>query len=153
VPHPIVVIGAVALGAYVLGELLGQKKRIFVSYYYEDDRRYKHLLTAWSANKKFKLEFEDVSADVDIQTTHEGTLKRVLTRKIKKADALVVLVGKKSHRRKWVRWEIEKAKELGKKIIAVKIEQNFQSPTSLLSSGVIWATSFDFEGIKQAMDA
>lgn len=150
--HPAILIGLASLGVFVATKIF-RRTRIFVSYYYRDDSKFKNLLTAWSANRKFALEFEDASADVSIKSKSQATIKRVLSRKIGEADVLLVLVGKKSHRRRWISWEIAKAKELGKRIVAVKISSEYQSPKELLACGAVWAKSFEFEAIRRAIEA
>jgi hypothetical protein len=95
---------------------------------------------------------DDVSADIGIKSKSDGALKRVLSRKIKEADVLLVIVGEKTHRRQWVVWEVEKALELGKRIVAVKIESTYESPKELLGVGVKWAKSFDYKAIKAVME-
>jgi hypothetical protein len=151
-PHPILVAAAVVLGIAGLSRLFKSKRKIFVSYYYEADSRYKNILKAWSKNEKFEIEFEDVSADVGIRSETDAALKRALSRKIKNADVLLVLVGEKTHKRQWVGWEVEKALELGKRIVAVKIKSNYESPKELLGAGVRWAKSFDYETIKDVIE-
>jgi hypothetical protein len=110
------------------------------------------MLKAWSENEKFEIEFDDVSADIGIKSKSDGALKRVLSRKIKEADVLLVIVGEKTYRRQWVTWEVEKALELRKRIVAVKIESTYESPKELLGVGVKWAKSFDYKAIKAAME-
>ena len=149
--HPALVVGLIAIGGFALRRLF-KKQRIFVSYYYRDDSKYKHLLTVWSENKKFDIEFEDGSADVSIKSKNRAVIRRVLTRKISESDILLVLVGEKSHRRPWIAWELKKAKELGKQIVAVKIKPEYQSPKELLSAGAIWAHSFSYESIRRAIE-
>ena len=46
------------------------KKKIFVSYDYDNDRHYKNLLLAWDTNRVFDFGFSDQSADVSIQSTN-----------------------------------------------------------------------------------
>ena len=125
---------------------------MFVSYYYDADSRYKNILKAWSENEKFEIEFDDVSADVRIKSKSDEALKRVLSRKIREADVLLVIVGEKTHRRHWVVWEVEKALELGKRIVAVKIKSTYESPKELVGAGVKWSKSFDYKAIKAAME-
>jgi hypothetical protein len=151
--HPALIWGLIGLGAAALVGLLKSRKKVFVSYYYDEDRHYKNLLVAWAKNKKFDFEFEDVSADTRIRTDDAATLRRALSRKIGESHALLVLVGAKSHRRKWIRWEIQKARQLGKKIVAIKIKSHFQSPKSLLSCGAVWARSFEFDAVKEALES
>ena len=155
-PNPLLV--AVVVGAGICAAVAGVIKlftgrtKIFVSYYYDADSRYKNMLKTWSENQKFDIEFEDVSADVGIRSETDGGLKSALTRKIKDADVLLVLIGKKTHRRKWVLWEVEKALELRKRIVAVKIKSTYESPKELLDVGVKWAKSFEYSAIKAAID-
>ena len=49
------VVGVVAGAAAFLSWLFGtdDKKRVFVTYDYKNDRQYKQLLLAWDANAKF----------------------------------------------------------------------------------------------------
>lgn len=149
--HPALVVGLIAIGGFAL-KWLSKKQRIFVSYYYRDDNKYKNLLTAWSENKKFEIEFEDGSADISVKSKSRAVVRRVLSRKIREADVLLVLVGEKSHRRSWIAWELKKAKELRKRIVAVKIKPEYQSPKELLSAGAIWAHFFSYKSIKRAIE-
>ena len=147
-----VVVGA-GIGAAIAGVIkLFTNKKIFVSYYYDADSRYKNMLKAWSENEKFNIEFDDVSADVGIKSESDASLKRVLSRKIRDADVLLVLIGERTHRRHWVLWEVEKAVELGRRIVVVKIKSTYESPKELLGVGAKWAKSFDFQAIKAAID-
>lgn len=49
----------------------------------------------------------------------EKTLKRLLRMRIKWATTLVVLIGKDTHSRPWVDWEIREAAKQGKRIVGV----------------------------------
>jgi hypothetical protein len=52
----------------------------------------------------------------------------------------------------WQWWEIEKAKELSKKLIAVKIAKDNPTPTPLLNAGATWALSFTVDGVLKAIN-
>lgn len=127
-------------------------KRIFVSYDYDNDKHYKNLLVAWSANKSFDLIFDDASADVSIKSNDETVIKRAISAKINNANYFLCLIGGKTHRSNWVIWEIKKALELNKKIVAVKIDNQNLSPYPILGIGASIAKSFAFESIKNAID-
>lgn len=133
--------------------LLNKKQKIFVSYYHDTDKHYKRLLTAWSVNDKFELEFEDISTDVSIKSENTAYIKRVIADKIKQCDVFVVLIGKKSHKREWISWEIEKAKEYGKKIVAIKEKRSHKSPEDLLSAGAEWVYGFEEKKIRTAIES
>ena len=127
-------------------------KKIFVSYDYTNDRNYKNLLLAWSKNPEFDFYISDHSVDVSVDSNDASAIKRVISANIGLATGVLVLVGKETHKSGWVKWEIEKAKELKKKLIAVKIDKDCTTPTPLLNAGASWALSFTFEGIKKAIE-
>jgi hypothetical protein len=49
----------------------------------------------------------------------DAAIQRVLRMKISWASTVVVLVGKETHTRPWVNWEIEQAHQQGKRIVGV----------------------------------
>lgn len=49
-------------------------------------------------------------------------------------------------------WEINKAKQLGKKLVAVKIDRSNESPTALMGAGASRAMSFAKDTIIKALD-
>jgi hypothetical protein len=128
------------------------KKKIFISYDYDNDRNYKNMLVAWDKNDEFDFAFSDHSADVSIQSTNADAIKRAISAKINSATHFLCLVGSKTINSSWVAWEIEKAKELKNKLVAVKIDSSNTTPRGLLNSGASWAMSFTFNAIKKAIE-
>ncbi len=128
------------------------KKTIFISYDYDNDKHYKNMLLAWDANKEFDFAFTDHSADVSIDSTDAAAIKRAISAKINNATYFLCIVGKKTSTGKWVTWEISKAVELKKKIVAVKTDSQNTTPSGLLNVGAKWAMSFTFDAIKKAID-
>lgn len=128
------------------------KKKIFVSYDFDNDRHYKNLLLAWDKNSEFDFGFSDQSADVSIQSTNATAIKRAISAKINAATYFLCLVGKKTSRSSWVIWEIDKAKELRKRLVAVKILHSNVTPNGLLGVGTSWAMSFTFNAIRNAVE-
>jgi len=51
----------------------------------------------------------------------DETIRRLLRRKISWAGTVVVLIGKETHSRPWVNWEIEQANKQGKRIVGVYV--------------------------------
>jgi len=128
------------------------KKKVFVSYDYDNDKHYKNLLLAWDSNKLFDFSIHDHSADVSINSRNATAIKSVLSRYINEATYFLVIVGAMTHKSGWVKWEIEKAVELKKKILAVKTDRENTSPDALLGVGATWAMSFTYEAISKAID-
>lgn len=142
----------VLIGWLIKDKLFRTKRKVFVSYYYKDDKRYKNLLKAWAAHNDFEFYMEDNSTDISIKSNDAGSIRRVVSRRINEADYFICLIGKNTHRREWVSWEIRKAVELGKKIIAVKERKNHKSPKEIKGVGAKWAMSFNYAAIKTALD-
>jgi len=134
-------------------------KKVFISFDWDNDHDYRHLLSAFNANSANDIEFED-STPGAIDTTDVGRVKAVLTTKIRDATHTLVLIGQYAntkHRdsekigtRNWQWWEIEKSKEEGKKLVAVKLESTNESPTPLMSAGAAWA-SYEVDSIIDAL--
>lgn len=128
------------------------KKKIFVSYDYDNDRNYKNLLLGWSFHPDIEFSMNDRSADVSIQSYSAVVIKRAISAKINDATYFLILVGKDTWKSSWCKWEIEKAIELRKKIIAVKLNNTNTTPTALYGIGAKWAMSFTLHGISKAIE-
>jgi len=147
--------GMVVFGMYAT------RKRIFISFDYDNDRRYRYLLSALKENAGSAIDFDDTTPD-EIQSNDVGRIKAALLGKIKSATHTLVIVGDHAndrHRdslaigtRNWQWWEIERSKDEGKRLIAVKITPASPSPDPLYSSRAKWALSFNVPAILKAID-
>ena len=136
------------------------KKKVCVCFDYENDRNYKNILAAWDKNTDFEFTFNDKTPS-EIKSDDYSRVKAVLTQKISSATYLLVIVGQYSNKKakdslkigatNWQNWEIAKAKELKKKLVGVKIDKSYDSPTELLNSGASWAMSFSQDAILKAL--
>lgn len=134
--------------------------KTFVSFDFENDRQYKYILNSWDANQHIDFEFDDGSTR-EINSWNVDRVKAAITTKIKGADCLLAIIGKYSdnyHKdsqligfKNWQYFEISKAIELGKKVVAVKLDRNFKTPSILYNQGVSWAMSFSLESVKTAL--
>ena len=129
------------------------KKKIFISYDYDNDKHYKNLLVAWDANSEFDLSFYDASVDVSVDSNDAAAIKRTISARINNATYFLCIIGKQTNKSGWVKWEIEKAVELTKKLVAVKIDSGNTSPDAIQGVGASWAMSFTFDSIKNAIDS
>ena len=137
------------------------KKRVFVSFDYENDRYYKFLLDAWDANRNMEFVFHDCSSD-EIRTNSIAVIKAGLTRRINSTSYTLVIVGKEANNyhkdwreigyRNWINFEIAKSKENGNKLVAVKLDRSYISPDELKSAGASWAMSFTQAAIIKALN-
>ena len=128
------------------------KKKVFISYHYDGDKNYKNILLAWDANSDFDFSFDDTSVDVSINSTNAAAIKRAISAKISNSTYFLCIIGEKTYKSAWVKWEISKAVELKKKIVAVKIKSTNTSPDEIIGVRASWAMSFGFESIKTAIE-
>lgn len=130
------------------------KKRVFVSYDHSEDAHYKRLLQAWDANPDFEFDFDSRGPNVPVNSSDAAVIKQALTRMMKDATHLLVLVGEKSHTSDWMTWEIDRAKQadVNLKLAAVKLAKGNVTPPGLLGTGTSWATSFERDRIVQALN-
>lgn len=137
------------------------KKKVFISFDYEDDRDYRYLLSAWDRNTNFEFTFSDLTPS-EIQSWRIDRIKAALTRKINQATYTLVIVGKNANKRhpdwreigyrNWINFEVAKSKENGNKLVGVKINKSYESPEELLGSGASWAMSFTQQAIMKALE-
>lgn len=129
-----------------------EKKKVFISYDYSNDRHYKNMLLAWDENKEFDFSIYDQSVDVSVNSTDAAVIRRVISARINDSAYFLCLIGNKTHLSNWVDWEIRKAVELKKKIVAVKINSDNTTPTAITGIGASWAMTFTFQAIRTAIE-
>lgn len=137
-----------------------KKKAVCISFDYDDDKNYRNTFRLWNANDSIAFSVDDKTPK-EISSDDFGRIKAVLSQKINSADYLLVIIGEHANRKhrdsakigdvNWINWEINKAKELGKKLVGVKLDRTYTSPYAILDSGASWAMSFTLEGIKNAL--
>lgn len=143
-------------------KMMAAKKKVFISFDYDNDKDYRYLLSALKDNAGSDIDFSDLTPE-EIQSEDVGQIKGVLTTRINQSTHTLVIVGKHANTkhpnsteigtRNWQWWEIEKTKEKSApKFIAVKIEKENESPDPLLGQGATWAQAFKVESILNAID-
>lgn len=100
------------------------RRHVFISHHHADDDHVGKL-TELLSGQGFEIRNSSIRAKpanqerLDKGLIKEGTLKRLLRMKMSWASTVIVLIGKETHRRPWVDWEIRQANELGKRIVGV----------------------------------
>jgi len=87
---------------------------------------------------------------VSIKSTNADAIKRAISAKIKSATHFFCIVGARTSKSGWVAWEIDKAKELKKRLAVVKAASNNTTSSGLLNAGRRGALPLTFDAIKQA---
>jgi len=93
------------------------KKNVFISFAYEDVDHV-NLLRGHAKNENSPLEFNDHSVSEPFDSERSDYIKLKLRERINRCSSTVVYLSPDTPTSKWVRWEVDKSIELGKRVIA-----------------------------------
>ncbi len=135
-------------------------KNVFISHHHKDDANVDKL-TKLLSNNGFDIRNSSIRAKpanqrrLDNGLVKDSTIKRLLRMKISWAGTVLVLVGKQTHSRPWVDWEIEQAHRQGKKIVGVYergLKDKVDLPPALERYGTSQVVGWDSEAIMAAIE-
>src|SRR5690242_7798785 len=99
-------------------------RHVFISHHHADDADVDRLRALLKRNGR-DIRNSSIRAKpanqrrLDSGLVKDETIRRLLRMKISWASAIIVLIGKHTHSRKWVDWEIQQAHRQGKPIVGV----------------------------------
>lgn len=94
---------------------------IFISHSWNYGDQYNGLINLLNSNNYFNYKNYSVPKDDPIHHAHSDyQLKQAIRRQMQPASCVLILAGVYASYSKWINIEIELAKEMGKKIIAVE---------------------------------
>lgn len=108
------------------------RRHVFISHHHKDDAHVTKLTNLLSRNG-YDIRNSSIRAKpanqrrLDENRVNDRTIQRLLRMKMSWASTVVVLIGKQTHSRKWVNWEIEKANQLSKRIVGVYTQGGTQA--------------------------
>ena len=103
---------------------INKTKNVFISHHHKDDEHVDKL-TKLLKTKNYQIRNSSIRAKpanqarLDKGLVKDSTIRRLLRMKMSWAGVVLVLVGKETHTRPWVDWEIGEAHKQGKKIVGV----------------------------------
>lgn len=100
------------------------KRNIFISFATEDMDEV-NLLRAHSRNENSNIEFNDHSVREPYNSDRADYIKQKITERINRTSTTVVYLSENTAKSKWVKWEVQKSLELGKRVIAVHPGKKF----------------------------
>ncbi len=94
------------------------KKNVFISFSHKDLDEV-NLLRAHSKNENSDIEFNDRSVHEPYDSERAEYIRSRLGDRINQASTIVVYLTDNTAQSRWVKWEVEKSLELGKRVIAM----------------------------------
>jgi hypothetical protein len=100
------------------------RRHVFISHHHQDDAEVDKLTRLLNQNGRDVRNSSIRAKPANQERLNKGlvkdeTIRRLLRMKISWAGAVIVLIGKDTHSRPWVNWEIEQAHKQGKRIVGV----------------------------------
>src|SRR6266480_805787 len=104
-----------------------KRKHVFISHHHKDDGEIGKL-TDLLSRQGYDIRNSSIRAKpsnqarLDKGLVSDEAIRRLLRMKISWAGSVIVLIGKQTHSRRWVNWEIEQANKQQKRIVGVYIQ-------------------------------
>ncbi|MES2982597.1 MAG: TIR domain-containing protein [Verrucomicrobiota bacterium] len=103
---------------------MSKRHHVFISHHHADDAVLSQMVNMLSRNG-YDVRNSSIRAKPENQRKLDNneipkkTLERLLRMKISWSSCVVVLIGRDTSKRPWVNWEIQQAREQGKKVVGV----------------------------------
>lgn len=110
------------------------RRHVFISHHHADDSEVDKLKSLLSRNgydiRNSSIRAKPANQErLDKGLVRPEVIRRLLRRKISWARTTLVLIGKDTHSREWVNWEIEQAHKQGKRIVGVYVRGGTEADT------------------------
>lgn len=116
----------------------GSRKNVFISFSFDDIDEV-NLLRAHAKNDKSPIEFNDRSVKEPYESERAEYIKQRLSERINQSSTTVVFASPNTASSQWVQFEVEKSRELGKRVI---VTHTGDSPPTNLPT---WLRSTDIK--------
>jgi hypothetical protein len=140
-------------------ESKAKRRHVFISHHHADDAEVSKLSNLL-AKRGYDIRNSSIRAKPANQRRLEQglvkkeTIRRLLRMKISWATTVVVLVGKDTHKREWVNWEIEQANKQGKRIVGAYVRGGTEAdlPPALNKYASSRVVGWNADAIMDAID-
>lgn len=112
------------------------KKRIFISYRYQDSESVNDFQVKAQENSKSPYQFDDMSLNTPIDSKNAEYVKEGIRKRIRRSSVVLVAVSDTSYQSKWIDWEIREALKMGKKVVAFKLTEDPKIPDALRENNI-----------------
>lgn len=122
---------------------MSEKKNVFISHHHKDDGLVDKMTELLRKNgceiRNSSIRAKPANQErLDKGLVSGKAIERLLRMKMSWAGTVIVLVGKETHTRPWVNWEIKEAEKQGKNIVGVYeygLKDKVELPEALIKYG------------------
>lgn len=126
--------------------------RLFISHSWDHVDDLKNLKGLLEQQESFDVEFYEIAPENAINSDNSTYIKRCISARIGEADIVLGIAGIYASYSEWMQWELDKAKEKGKKIIGVVPwgQERISSIVAARADVIVrWNTKSIIEAIKK----
>ena len=129
---------------------MANQYKVFISHSWAYVSDLKSLQRLLENRGYFKIEFEEASPDVPINSDNAYYIRSRLKQKISNSNIVLGIAGIYATYSEWMAWELDKALELDKPIVGVK-PYGANRVSSIVSNRAIEIVNWNTESIVQAI--
>lgn len=92
---------------------------LFISHSWDYDDILQNLKNLLNSRGYFPAEYTQIEKDCPINSVRASVVKANITKRLEQSDVVLAIAGIFASHSDWMQWEMDKAKELGLKVIGV----------------------------------
>lgn len=92
---------------------------LFISHSWDHDDVLQDLKSLLNSRGYFPAEYTQIEKDCPINSERAAVIKANITKRLEQSDVVLAIAGIFASHSDWMQWEMDKAKELGLKVIGV----------------------------------
>lgn len=93
--------------------------KLFISHRWEYDNLLQNLKNLLNERGYFSAEYYQIEKDCPINSEKASVIQANITKRLKESDVVLAIAGVSASYSEWMQWEMDKALELGLKIVGV----------------------------------
>lgn len=103
---------------------MSKRRHVFISHHHKDDATVDKM-SSLVGRHGYDIRNSSIRAKpanqerLDRGLVKDATIRRLLRMKMSWAGAVIVIIGKETHSRPWVDWEVQEAERQGKRIVGM----------------------------------
>ena len=131
------IVTGIALGAaYLMTEDDKMKRRVFFSFKYEDVWITNTIRNSGVIDNKYQVGFVDSADREKVKKQTAANIRKWIDEQINGTSVTCILVGKNTHKSKWVKYEIERSIEKGNGLLIINMHEIKDSNGNVSQRGV-----------------